>query len=77
MPCLTLFLSRAVRDRVIHTAVTHIAVFSCCTCAVIYNVLNQVVSISTADVVSVNSACRCVHLPYDEMLCDPVGCELV
>ena len=41
------------------------------------NVLNQVVSISPADVASVNSACRCVHLPNGGMLCDPVGCELV
>ena len=35
------------------------------------------VSISTEAVARVNSACRCVHLPYGEMLCDPVGCELV
>ena len=31
----------------------------------------------TSDVASVNSECCCVHLPYGEMLCDPVGCELV
>ena len=30
-----------------------------------------------ASVASVNSACRCVHLPYGGMLCDPVGCNTV
>ena len=35
-------------------------------------------SLSTAPgVASVNSACRCVHLPNGGTLCDPVGCELV
>ena len=36
-----------------------------------------ILCISISGVASVDSACRCVHLPDGGMLCDLVGCELV
>ena len=47
-------------------------------CSTFNYILSLHLSLSTAPgVASVNSACRCVHLPNGGMLCDPVGCELV
>ena len=43
----------------------------------LYTITSSLYLSTPPRVASVNSECRCIHLPNGRMLCDPVGCELV